>query len=165
MIKRDIDRENIGVAGFFLDIPVFMIIIISLSLFFLAFANNYSAYNEAIDEQERYKNTVDLHRQVMIYRNIRDDETSRAGHFCIEKLDDIEEEQVLEDITTEGRYDYSITIDIHDDHDGEWEFKTEEAPERKLEINYFSTPVTIIERDEGEEKRYIGKLLVILWET
>ncbi len=167
LIKRNIKTDKDGVAGFFLDIPVLLVIIIGLTLFILTFTNLYFAYVDEVENIEMYNSSVDVHRKIQMYEEIlyEYEGETRTGNLCVDKLDDIGNETFEEDITTDTRYDYAVFIDSHQS-DHNWTFVNgdEDIPDR-TDLNIFSSPVTLVERrDEGQEK-YMGELTVVLWKA
>ncbi len=163
MIKRRVDEK--GVAGFFLDLPVLLIVILGLTLFIVTFTNLYFVYIDEVENQQKYKSAIDLHQDVQMYDKLLYEFEGgfEIGHFSIDRLENMDNETFEEDITTDTRYNYSVYIRNHERSE-EWEFVNGEydIPERR-DLNYFTSAVTLI--GEGEEDRYIGQLTVILWEV
>jgi len=159
MIRKMDDK---GVAGFFLDLPVLLVIILAMTLFIMTFTNAYFDYRDEIENMKKYENTIDLHRSIQMYDELQYEyeDGFKLGHFCMEKLGSMDSETIKKDITTDSRYDFSVIIRNYGGEEN-WTFVNEDIPER-AETYIFYSPVTLV--GDTEYDNYIGQLTVILWE-
>ncbi|UCE73450.1 MAG: hypothetical protein JSV56_10520 [Methanomassiliicoccales archaeon] len=102
------DREE-GIAGFFEDIPVLIVITIATGIFLFSLVHAYVAYLDQLEHQRMHENAQRFCKSIRSYSDII--YTSEEGVFLGEKITSLTIEALEEDFSTrELGYEYQVSI-------------------------------------------------------
>ena len=160
---RRIKSDDKGVAGFFLDLPVFLMICVILLLFISTASNLYFKYEEVNTEREMEDACLSLNRQVEMYERIlyEGEEGLEYRHFDVCKLEVMDRSELESELDVPLYLSYNITIKVRGE--GYIYCIGKEIPgSYKGDVSSYTSPVTVHDSSSGDE--FIGSLSVMVWE-
>lgn len=161
-MKRIKEDEN-GVAGFFLDLPVIMLISIVILLFISTTSNLYFTYEEETKERKLEDVCLNLHEEVEICPDIlwEDNNGLKYRHFSIQKLENFNKSRFKDELNIRSSYSYNITIKKLD---GTYKYVIgEKIPDSyRGDVSTYKSPITLHNTSNGNE--YIGSMSTMVWD-
>jgi len=158
MRRNSLARQKDGVGGFFLDIPLFILVLVVLTIFTTSLYHLSDSNRKEETRMELEDKTIGLKNDIQDYEKIL---FERENTFSIEKLERIEDETIEEELLSHENYRSNVSF--HDHERGfERSFGTDlpdENAERK--ISTYTTPVSMICPNGVDE---IGTIEVRVWE-
>ncbi len=161
-MKRDLKDEQSGIAGFFLDVPVLLLVMIAITVFTAFFSQVYMRYEDQDERAEIDETCLEIKRDLKRYPEIlqETEDGHRRGRFSVDKLEMLDNE-------TLGSYlnvaeDRSFNVEIEDIEDEEiWIFGNEDRDELSSEDrSSYSIPILLVVE---AEQPVVGRLSVIVW--
>ncbi len=154
--------DDKGVAGFFEDLPSFMIIVIALGVLISSIFYSSLHYIEAWEENDKYEACMELLEGLENYDKLLvvGGHTAQpiSGFFSLEKLENMNTTVLKKALRSE--YEYTVIIKDLENSSQSWSFGDEPSPNEKLEkVSMFTTIVLKIEGDEP----HLARLKVTLW--
>jgi hypothetical protein len=153
-------REE-GIAGFFEDIPVLIVVVIATGIFLFSLVHAYVQYLEQIENQRMHEDAKGLCEAVRSYEGLTAD--SEEGVFEGDKLFSLTNEALQEDfnVTVLG-YHYQISIIDTSDYQSSinytMSFKTSDPPAGG--DRYSVTTSVLINVDDTY---HAAQLIVTIW--
>lgn len=153
-------REE-GIAGFFEDIPVLIVVVIATGIFLFSLVHAYVLYLEQIENQRMFEDAKGLCRAVRSYEGLTGG--TEEGVFEGDKLISLTNEALQEDfnVTVLG-FHYQISIiDTSNYQSGTnytLSFKTSDPPARG---NRYSVTTSVL--INVDETYHVAQLVVTVW--
>ncbi|UCG70894.1 MAG: hypothetical protein JSV09_07830 [Thermoplasmata archaeon] len=153
-------REE-GIAGFFEDIPVLIVVIIAAGIFLFSLVHAYVLYLEQIDNQRMYEDAKELLKAIRSYGDLTVD--SEEGVFEGDKLVSLTNEALQEDFNVSVlgfHYQISIidTSDYQCSTNYTLSFKTSNPPARG---NRYSVMTSVL--INVDETYHAAQLIITIW--
>ena len=150
-----------GIAGFFEDIPVLIVVTIATGIFLYSLIHAYVLYLDQLENQKMNENAMDLCKSIRSYDVLICN--SQEGIFLSDKVISLTHESLQEDFNaTELGYNYQISIidtsDYLDSINYTKTFKTSDPPTKGN--RYSQTTSVLIKVDENY---HAAQLLVTIW--
>ncbi len=157
-----IQKDQKAVAGFFLDGPILLVVILIITIMIAIISQAYLAHRENLQRKELDKRCLDLKREVQTHPELVIEKENRSENrqFCIEKLEGLDSQEFSENITNDFDLAYQITIE-DEREEKEWKFTSEEPKNSDIKSS-FEGPILLVEGEENEEV-YVGILKVVVW--
>ncbi len=154
---RDIKEDQKGVAGFFLDVPVLLIIILTIVVFSVTIHNVYISNEEEKNNAELDDISLQIKDDLYEYEVLYDLE---AQKISTEKLSELEDEELETYLNVRKEHMYNIEINTIEGEEA-WNFGAEiPVQNSEKKISTYRSPISII---GGEGRTYLGKLVVSVW--
>lgn len=154
MIKKD----ESGIAGFFVDIPAILAILIGLSIFTVSMYRGYSTYLEEEGEEQGMKDLDHFMDSFRSYHVIAES----PGVFSASKLSDLNMSILMETYHPQTLdYQYNITIQDHGGYAADYScsFQTVTPP---AQSDIYSTRTSLIIAD-GMGRNHLAELQISIW--
>lgn len=159
---RRIKKDEKGVAGFFLDLPVIMLISIIILLFISTTTDMYFTYEEETKERKLEDVCLNLHEEVEICPDIlwEDKDGLKYRHFSIQKLQSFNRSKLKNELNIGSSVSYNITIKKLD---GTYKYVIgEKIPDSyRGDVSTYKSPITLHDSSNGDE--YIGSMSTMVW--
>ncbi|MFW6040989.1 MAG: hypothetical protein ACOC85_04055 [Thermoplasmatota archaeon] len=153
-------KDKKGIAGFFLDIPALLVIIIALSLFTYSIYITHTNYLEEKREQNLKKEL-----EVMTYEFRNYDYIAESdGIFKVANLQSLNISILIESFNPDVLgYHYSIEIIDNSGYNPEYSFKfqTQDIPPNR---DIYSQWSSVVVRTDGE-RTHLCNLRISIWEA
>jgi len=109
-----IRKDNKGVAGFFEDIPVLIVVVISIGMFIVSVVHVYANYAAQQDALRMYEDCREFTQAIRTYDSLM--YQSQEGMFDVQKMETLANETLEYDFNrTSLGFDYQILIrDVSD---------------------------------------------------
>lgn len=159
-MRRKIEDDEKGVAGFFFDLPVLVLIIAVVLVFITSLHQLYLPMEESNKDLEQNRICLQVKDKIQNYPKIL--KYGENGEFSIEKLNSIKNETI--DSYLEVGQDHAYRLDFENLENGKrWVFgkKTSETSS-DIERDSYTIPVSLV---DNNDRSYIGKLEVNVWEV
>ena len=160
---RRIKKDRKGVAGFFLDLPVIMLISIIILLFISTTSHIYFTYEEETKERKLEDVCLNLHEEAEICPDIlwEDNNGLKYRHFSIQKLDNFNKSKFENKLNIRSSFSYNITIKKLD---GTYKYVIgEKIPDSyRGDVSTYISPITLHDSSNGNE--YIGSMSTMVWD-
>ncbi len=159
MLGRNIKKDQKGIAGFFFDTPVLLLIIVLLFAFTTSLYQMYVPIQEEKDRIAQDRRCLEIKNRVQDYDQILHDEKDK---FSMRKLEALEEEKLESQIRSGEDYRYNLTFEVLESEKS-WSFGenlTREEINSESGVSSYRTPVSLV--DEGRSS-HLGKLKVNVW--
>lgn len=148
-------RDESGIAGFYEDIPVLIVVTIGISIFLLSMIHSYGIYAEYKESTALYDECFDLSRSIRSYDAILVN-GSYTGEPTVGRFDANKLSTVEFDLHTEHNYSVSI-VDI--ESGTEWNYG-DVIPSDTMIKKVVTTSVAI---QMDANTVHLGKLIVTVW--
>ncbi|MFW6064527.1 MAG: hypothetical protein ACOC8Y_03015 [Candidatus Natronoplasma sp.] len=151
-------EDDDGIGGFFLDIPVLLLIILVVMVFTTSFYQVYIPIQEEKDRMAQDRICIEVKNSLQNYQKILAEENEK---FSMEKLEVLEEERLRSHLKLEADYDYNISFEVLESEEV-WYFGQNVRKDDNSEsgISSYRTPVSLV--DEAGIS-HLGKLEVNVW--
>lgn len=154
------DREE-GIAGFFEDIPVLIVVTIATGIFLYSLVHAYVLYLDQFEEQRMHENAREFCGSIRSYDGLT--YGSEEGIFLGDKLNSLTDEALQEDFNeTVLGYDYQISIIDTSDYpisvNFTKSFRTSMPP---VKGNKYSITTSILIK--VDETYHAAQLIVTIW--
>lgn len=154
------DREE-GIAGFFEDIPVLIVVTIATGIFLYSLVHAYVLYLDQFEYQRMHENALGLCKSVRSYEGLT--HGSEEGVFLGEKLTSLNTEALQEDfnVTVLG-FNFQISIiDTSDYSNGANYTKSIGTSDLPVTGNKYSVTTSVLIK--VDETYHTAQLIVIIW--
>ncbi|MEF8873655.1 MAG: hypothetical protein V5A88_03165 [Candidatus Thermoplasmatota archaeon] len=161
-MREGLDSNRRGVAGFFLDGPILVLIIVTVTVLLAIFSQAYLQYERESERAELDSYCLDLKREIQRHPEmVAENENYRQrGEFSIEKLNRLTNQTLIEELDIDRNYDFKIHVnDTRSDQ--VWIFGSADNEEEPPSKSSYSSPI-LLSGENTEPK--IGELRVIVWE-
>ncbi len=160
-MKKRLKEDKKGIAGFFLDGPVLLVVILIITVFIAMVSQSFLDYRREIQRAELDEMCLDLKREIQEHPEIVKEEKNRlmTGQFSTEKLNDLDHETLLEHLSFDTNYFFSVTINDTESED-RWVFGNTYENDRSY-VSSYTGPVLLV---DGTADIRIGELGVKVWE-
>lgn len=153
-------REE-GIAGFFEDIPVLLVVIIATGIFLFSLVHAYVLYLDQFEYQRMHENALGLSRSVRSYDGLI--YGSEEGVFLGDKLTSLTFEALQEDFNvTRLGYNYQVSIIDTSDYQNSVNytksFKTANPP---VTGNRYSVTTSVLIK--VDKTYHAAQLIVTIW--
>ncbi|MFP3871729.1 MAG: hypothetical protein ACLFVL_02480 [Candidatus Aenigmatarchaeota archaeon] len=162
IMQRRFSGDERGVAGFFLDGPVLLLVIITITVFIAILSQAYLAHREAVERERLDDLCLDLKRQVQRHPEMvaEEENRTRSGELSVKKLNELDNQTLIEELDLNGGYDFRIIVNDTGSRDT-WVFGNERRELEGSEVTSYRGPILLIS-ETGDTR--IGELRVIVWE-
>jgi hypothetical protein len=153
-------REE-GIAGFFEDIPVLIVVVIATGIFLVSLVSAYVSYLDSLEGQRMHDEAESFCKAIRSYEGFTDG--SREGVFSGDKLIMISSESMQEDFhPTALGFHYQVAIVDTSDYPNAANFtKSLETAEPPLTGNRYTVTTSIL--INVEENFHAAQLIVTIW--
>lgn len=152
--------DDKGVAGFFLDVPTLLVIIVAIMIFSLSLFHNHTVYIQNQKEEDMYKNLDDFISSFRSYPMIAEN----TGVYSSDNLRSLNESILNKSYPVESMgFEYKISISdnsLYDSHHS-YEFSTAEIP---LDKETYSRSTSVVIRDDIG-RAHLSSLKIMIWEV
>lgn len=154
------DREE-GIAGFFEDIPVLIVVTIATGIFLYSLVHAYVLYLDQFEEQRMHENVREFYGSIRSYDGLT--YVSEEGVFLGDKLTSLTDEELQEDFNeTVLGYDYQVSIIDTSDYLNSANFtKSFKSSLPPVKGNKYSITTSILIK--VDETYHAGQLIVTIW--
>ncbi len=149
-----------GVAGFYVDLPALLTIMIGLSIFTVSIYSAHASYLERRREGEMSRRLDNFVKEFRNYKYVADS----PGVFAADRLSNLNTSMIQETYPPDSlRYHYRIEIEDNSGYqkDHSVEFNTSDMPANK-DIYAKSTSVIIT---DGSGRSHLARMTVYIWEV
>jgi hypothetical protein len=161
---RRLRKNCFGVAGFFEEIPVLIIVLIGLFLFLASFAHSYGSYVAAQKNIKIHDMANDFSENLRMWGGLLDEFEDSEGVFSYSKMSDPNFENSLTAEFNESMLEFDYRVVIHDvssyPNKVNAEAGTQEFPDERMEIITINTPAVVV---VSSNERHAVLLLITIW--
>ncbi|MBS3816956.1 MAG: hypothetical protein KGY76_05275 [Candidatus Thermoplasmatota archaeon] len=161
-MNRDIGDDRKGVAGFFLDVPILLLMIVTITVFLALFSRAYLVHQSEVNKEEQDQVCLTIKRKIQVYPEMmKEDEGGiQQGPFAIEKLNVLSNETLDTYLGVEDKYLYNIMIETTRENET-WVFgKDHDGSTEEQKMSSYQVPVTLIDEDG---RSHLGRFRVTVW--
>ncbi|MFP4141720.1 MAG: hypothetical protein ACLFSM_06195 [Thermoplasmata archaeon] len=157
MGRKRLDSNRKGVGGFFVDLPIVVLVLAVTAVLTTSFYQLYLPRQEEKEESELSERCVQLKDEIQSFREILTDENGEK--FSIEKLEKINETEVESYLGSRAGCEYSIYFE---DLEGKFNrsFGSDPPDRNDSTIKTYTAPVSLVDRDGISS---LGRLEVKVW--
>lgn len=154
-------KEEEGVAGFFEDIPVLIVVTIATGVFLYSLIHAYVLYLDQFESQKMNENAMDLCRSIRSYDGLI--YKSQEGIFLGDKIKSLTPETLQEEFNVSRLgYHYQISIiDTSDYLDSINYTKTFKTSDQPIKGNRYSQTTSVLIK--VDENYHAAQLIVTIW--
>ncbi len=163
-MKRNIKDQQKGIAGFFLDVPVLLFVMIAITIFTAFFSQTYIRYQEESEIAEREEICLDIKRGLRGFPRILEESEDgvQRGRFSADKLDGLENETLESYLNVGDSHAYKVVIENTVGEDT-WVFGNMDSDTGSADresISSYQIPILLVAE---AEQPVVGILRVMVW--
>ncbi|MFW5904362.1 MAG: hypothetical protein ACOC89_04345 [Candidatus Saliniplasma sp.] len=153
-------RDDRGVAGFFVDIPALLTIIIAISIFTLSLFHAQSVYIREQKEEDMKQNLDDLISSFRRYHHI----SESPGVYNYENLEALNQSILNRTYDRQSLgFEYRIKITDNSFYENDYSFEFKTSPIPSHEQIYSRSSSVVVENDLG--RVHLCSLKITIWEV
>lgn len=161
-MKRNLKDEQGGVAGFFLDVPVLLFVIVAITIFTAFFSQTYLRYRNESQKHTRDEICLNIKNNLKGFHEILEENENgvRRGRFSEEKLNRLNNETLNSYLRLDKEHSYNVLIE-NDENEEIWIFGNERRdPSSSEDVSSYQIPILLT---TGAEQPTVGRLKVMVW--
>lgn len=158
MNRKSLDSQQKGVGGFFVDLPILILVLAVTAVLITSIYQLYVPVQEEKEKMELNDRCIQLKNEIQNYDKIQAE--GQTGEFSIEKLQKVNRSKIKSYLDPGRDYDYSI---FFEDIEGEFErsFGSDLPAENDgTTVSTYTAPVSLVNQEEVSR---IGGLEVKVW--
>ncbi len=161
-MREGIKNNSKGVAGFFLDGPILVLVIVIITVLIAMLSQAYIQYQRESERAELDRYCLDLKREIQRHPEmvVESENKEQRGEFSIEKLDELTDQNLTENLDVDPKYDFIVFIN-HTESEHEWTFGSSSDVEEASYKSSYRGPVLLSGEDSSTN---LGELRVVVWE-